>query len=199
MAIKNNRLIRGLYFSLIRSFSYPRKKFGYLEKGVTFTPPTIISNPENVFIYSSTDLEGCHISASNARFIVKKGCAFGERLTVHTGNHARLIGKFVGIITETEKPKGYDKDVVIEDDVWIGSNVTLLAGVTIGRGSTVAAGSVVTKNILPYCIAGGVPARFIKFYWTIDEIIEHEKQLYPEEERFSREYLNKIFAEHKKE
>ena len=53
-------------------------------------------------------------------------------------------------------------DVVIEDDCWIGCNVTVLSGVTIGRGSIVAAGAVVNKDVPPYSIVGGVPARLLK-------------------------------------
>ena len=75
----------------------------------------------------------------------------------------------------------------------IGCNVTLLSGVTIGRGCTVAAGAVVNKSTPPYAVIGGVPAKFIKFKWSIDEILEHESILYPEEERFTREELEKIF------
>lgn len=198
MSLRKNRVIRGLFFSWRQCFGYPSRKFGYLVNGATFTPPTIITNPRNVFIHAATDFEGCHISALHAKFIIKKGCAVGESLTVHTGNHARIVGKFVAEITETEKPDGYDKDIIVGEDVWIGSNVTLLAGVTVGRGTTVAAGAVVNNSMPPYCVCGGVPAKFIKFYWTIDQIIEHEMQLYPEEERLSREYLEKIYAEHNK-
>ncbi len=52
--------------------------------------------------------------------------------------------------------------IVIEDDCWLGSGVKVLDGVTIGRGSVVGAGAVVTKNIPPFSIAVGVPARVIK-------------------------------------
>ncbi|GAB76702.1 maltose O-acetyltransferase [Austwickia chelonae] len=52
--------------------------------------------------------------------------------------------------------------VVIEDDVWIGANVTITAGVTVGRGSVLAAGAVVTKDVPPFSIMGGVPARRLK-------------------------------------
>ncbi len=55
-----------------------------------------------------------------------------------------------------------EKEVVIEDDVWLGRNVIILPGVTIGKGSIVAAGAVVSKDVRPYSIVGGVPARLIK-------------------------------------
>ena len=86
----------------------------------------------------------------------------------------------------------------MEEDVWIGCNVTLLSGVTIGRGSTEAAGAVVAKTMPPYCICGGIPAKFIKFYWTIDQILEHEAKLYSEEERYTREQLEEIFVKWQK-
>ena len=121
-----------------------------------------------------------------------------EGLRVSTGNHARIVGRFYRTITEAEKPNGLDKDIVVESDVWIGRNVTLLAGVTLGRGCTIAAGAVVSRSTPPYSVCGGVPARFIKFYWTIDQILEHESKLYPEEERYTRERLEKIFEKYQK-
>jgi galactoside O-acetyltransferase len=53
------------------------------------------------------------------------------------------------------------KGVVIEDDCWLGHGVTVIDGVTIGQGSVIGAGSVVNRNILPYSVAVGVPARVI--------------------------------------
>lgn len=61
------------------------------------------------------------------------------------------------------KEQGVKREFVkIEDDCWIAANTVILAGVTIGRGSVIAAGSVVTKDIPPYSVAGGVPAKVIK-------------------------------------
>lgn len=145
-------------------------------------------------MYDNTNIAAnSYISSFNAKFIVKKNCALAEGLTVHTGNHARLLGMFVTDIKEDNKPKGYDKDVIINEDCWVGCNVTLLSGVTIGRGCTIAAGAVVNKDIPPYCIAGGVPAKVIKRIWTIDEILQHEAELYPEEERYTRKQLEEIY------
>ena len=66
-------------------------------------------------------------------------------------------------------------------------------GVTVRRGTTVAAGAVVTKSTAPYSIVGGVPAKHIKFYWTIDQIMEHEAKLYEPSERYTREELEHFF------
>ena len=54
--------------------------------------------------------------------------------------------------------------IVISDEVWIGANAVITAGVTIGKHSVIAAGAVVTKNIPPYCVAVGNPAKVIKQY-----------------------------------
>ena len=156
-------------------------------------------NPANVFIGSNCGIgPRAHISALNAKCIINGNCAIAECFTVHTGNHVHVLGKFITDITEANKPDGYDHDVVVERDVWIGSNVTLLSGVTIGRGCTVAAGAVVAKSIPPYAVVGGVPAKVIKFKWTVDEILEHERALYPENERFTREELEKIMELYKR-
>lgn len=54
-------------------------------------------------------------------------------------------------------------DIKVQDDVWIGVRSTILSGVTIGQGAVIAAGSVVTKDIPPYAIVAGVPAKVIRY------------------------------------
>ena len=61
-------------------------------------------------------------------------------------------------------------DIVIEDDVWIGFRATILSGVKIGRGAIVTAGAVVTKNVEPYTVVGGVPAKKIRQRFSASQI-----------------------------
>ena len=58
-----------------------------------------------------------------------------------------------------------------------------------GRGAVVAAGALVVKDVPPYAIVGGVPAKVLKYRFTPDQIRAHERQLYSEEERLSDDYL----------
>lgn len=62
-------------------------------------------------------------------------------------------------------------DIIIDNDVWIGTNVTIVDNVHIGNGAVVAAGSVVTRDVPPYAIVGGNPARVIKYRFD-DELIK---------------------------
>ena len=191
--IKNNRFIRGFFFLWSRNFgNVKRKKFGHIADNVIITPP-LSGHVNNIYIGDNVGIGPyAHLSTPKAKIIFKGNTVVAEHLTIHTGNHARIEGRFVNDITDNDKPQGYDRDVIIEKDVWIGANVTILEGVTIGRGCTVAAGAVVNKSTPPYSIVGGVPAKVLKFYWTIDQIMEHERQLYPENERYKREELEAI-------
>jgi serine acetyltransferase len=61
-------------------------------------------------------------------------------------------------------------DIVIENDVWIGAKATIMSGIKISNGSIVAAGSVVTKDVPPYAIVAGNPAKIVKYRFSEDQI-----------------------------
>ena len=113
---------------------------------------------------------------------------FGPHVTIIGGDHRITdVGRFIYDVLD--KHPEDDQDVHIEDDVWIGTNTTLLKGVTVGRGSVVAAGALVTKDVPPYAIVGGVPAKVLKYRFTPEQIQEHERQLYAEDKRLTNIYI----------
>jgi len=115
---------------------------------------------------------------------------FGPQVVIVGGNHNIAVpGQFMCDVYE--KADNDDLDVTIEDDVWVGARAVILRGVRIGRGSVIGAGSVVTKSVPPYAIVAGNPARVVRFRWDVDTILRHEDALYPPEERYTREQLQK--------
>jgi acetyltransferase-like isoleucine patch superfamily enzyme len=117
---------------------------------------------------------------------------FGPEVTIRGGNHViDYVGRFMKDIKDEEKRPQDDLDVTIQDDVWVGTRAIILHGVTIHRGAVVAAGAVVIKDVPPYSIVGGLPAKVLRFRWDIETILRHEEFLYAPEDRLPREELEK--------
>ena len=134
--------------------------------------------------------KGSTFYCTRAQLTIGERVIFGPRPTIITGDHRTdVIGKFM--IDVREKLLENDVAVTIEDDVWTGANITILKGVTIGRGSVIAAGAVVTKSCPPYSVIGGVPAKVLKYRFSVEEIIRHEETLYPQDKRYSKAELEK--------
>ena len=177
-----------------------RCKLGYLDSTAIFKLPEVCSCPEKIYLYENTNIyEHAKFiispEGSKGMFIMKKNSGAAEGLTVITGNHHRLVGRLFKELMFTREADE-DKDIVVEEDVWIGANVTLLAGVRIGRGATVAAGAVCAKSVPPYAVVIGNPAKVIGFNYAPEEIIEHEKEIYPEEERIPLIRLEKAYEKY---
>lgn len=111
----------------------------------------------------------------------------------------------VGMLTKRIQRKG---EILIGNDCWIGDDVTILGGVTIHDGAVVAAGSVVTKDVPPYAIVGGNPAKIISYRfepelicgfqkiawwdWEHEELLARSSDLRGEPEDFVSKYLSKV-------
>jgi acetyltransferase-like isoleucine patch superfamily enzyme len=67
-------------------------------------------------------------------------------------------------------------DIIVDDDVWIGYGATIMSGVHIGKGAVIASGAVVVKDVPPYAIVGGVPAKVIKYRFP-DDVKEKVERL----------------------
>lgn len=141
-------------------------------------------------------LSNAVILTTNAKFILKKYSGAAEGLTVVTGNHYSEVGKFFMDITDTDKPKDLDKDIVVDEDVWMATNVTLLMGAQIGRGAVIGSGSVVRTKVPPYSIVAGNPGKVVGFKFNPEQVIEHEKVLYPPEERLPIDFLEKNYKKY---
>lgn len=103
-------------------------------------------------------------------------CSIAEDVLLLLGDdhYTNLLSTFpfkARVMKEVPAEATSKGDIYIADDVWIGKNVIILSGVKIGQGAVIAAGSIVTKDIPPYAIAGGVPAKPLKFRFD-NKIIE---------------------------
>lgn len=116
---------------------------------------------------------------------IGKLCSIAKDVSIGPGNHPTNLfstsplfyKKSRGLVENTSYDYlTEDNPVIIGNDVWIGTNVVILNGVEIGDGSVIAAGSVVTKNVEPYSVVGGVPAKLIKYRFSQDQIKKLLKQ-----------------------
>lgn len=123
-----------------------------IEHGATFNPWVSIDD------YSGIGID-CEMNAmKNGEIKIGKYVMMGPECVIYTRNHAHSRTDIPMQLQGYEEPK----PVTIGDDVWLGKRVIILPGVTIGEGSVIAAGAVVTKDVPPYSIVGGVPAKVIK-------------------------------------
>ncbi|MHC5755645.1 MAG: acyltransferase [Nostoc sp.] len=131
----------------------------HLENGVILERNVLIGALNNTSIHIGQDtFIGPSVCISGPGDIkIGKHCLIAAHTAMYANNH-----NFADP-TEPIKYQGITcKGIVIEDDCWLGHGVKVLDGVTIGRGSVIGAGAVVTKDIPPFSVAVGVPARVIK-------------------------------------
>ena len=145
----------------------------------------------NDFVNDPTEFEQhnvlYHYPINHDRLIIGKFCsiACGAKFLFKSANHAMaplstypfpLFFEEWGL-DRTDVAQAWDNkgDIVIGNDVWIGYEAVIMAGVTIGDGAVIGARAVVTKDVPPYTIVGGVPARPIRLRFlqqTVDALLE---------------------------
>lgn len=145
------------------------KRWLWARKKVKVMPGTIINGDTDIGAYGYIGYN-CLISSTK----IGRYVSIANNVNIGHGEHPinristnALFYANAKILTEL--------DLIIEDDVWIGTGAIILRGVKIGRGAIVGAGCVVTKDIPPYSIAVGVPAKVIKNRFDPLKISEIEK------------------------
>ena len=160
------------------------KSFG---KGSLLAPEVQIFNPQymevgdNTSVMSHCVLETCTVDGNTPKMVVGDKVSLGEYTHVTCANHIEigegtLTGRFVLITDNAHGESKYEDlllppmqrkivspgEVVIGRNVWIGDKATILPGVKVGDGAIIAANAVVTKDVPPYAVVAGVPAKIVK-------------------------------------
>lgn len=150
---------------------------------------------ENTKLYSARIGAYSYIQAGSRIFNCEIGrfCSIASGVTIAPGIHdmSRISTHPIFVQKSTPLPKVYaamdyiitHKKVQIGNDVWIGEKAVILDGVYVGNGAVIASGAIVAKDVEPYSVVGGVPARHIKYRFdeqTIAILQESQWWNYPD-------------------
>ena len=150
-----------------------RKSIGKIGKTSRISVNSILSHPELIQIDDTVFIGPLFYCSAVVH--IKNRVMFGAQCTLIGGNH-----KFddPNICMAHYHEPGSIEPITIEEDAWIGNGTTILKGVTVGEGSIIGAESVVTKNVKPYSIYVGNPAKYIKpRFKNYDDLLVHLKMM----------------------
>ena len=130
-----------------------------IQNWVTIERNVDIGSMDNTSIYigENTYIAPGVCIAGQGDIHIGKNCMIAANSGIYANNHV-----FTDLSLPVKQQGTTREGIIIEDDCWLGHGVTVLDGVKIGKGSVIGAGAVVSKNIPPYSIAVGVPAKVIK-------------------------------------
>lgn len=173
----------------------PEKIYPRQDDKTTVYLKNVITDPEiivgkftiyNDFVHNPCDFEKnnvlYHYPVNHEKLIIGNFCsiACGVKFLFNSANHTlKSLSTYPFVLMYDEwnmdkkdVAKGWDNkgDIIIGNDVWIGYNAIIMAGVKIGDGAIVAAGAVVVKDVAPYTIVGGVPAKMIRKRFSAETI-----------------------------
>lgn len=171
--------------------------FGSAGKNSKVGFPVYISSVETVHLEDNTVLRGgvSIQNNTNEHVYIKKYTVISRDVTIVTNNHRSTVG-IPQCLLGASHINDTSRNLIIGEDVWVGTKATILSGADLGRGCIVGACSLVTKPVPPYALVAGSPARIIGVKFSIEQILEHEKALYPAEVRMSREELEQLFVQY---
>lgn len=170
-----------------------KQRLGFCGKDNNILPPCSIGVPKNVYLYDYTLVQpGATFIIAGGEVHIHKWSSLSVNCTVVTGNHCPTVGINQRILERTHM-NDKERDIIVGEDCWVGANVTLLSGTKLGRGVIVGACSLVNKEIPPYAVVVGIPAKIIATKFTLEQVLEHERMLYAEEDRLSVEFLSDLF------
>ena len=190
MNLYMSSLYRGIYNIYNRFIKTPYKLRSSF-KGADIKLPLILDT-RFVKLEKFTRLHpDVKIISAGAPVVIKKYSAIAYGCIIIPGTHVPTVGipQFLSTLHINDKESG----IIINEDCWVGAESALLSGCEIGRGSVVGARCVVTKKFPPYAVLAGVPAKIIATRFSLEEVIQHEKLLYPESERLDLDYLKKLY------
>lgn len=190
---KYRSLKNGISYAIMETKWRDRSKYGLWDKTAMMMKPVDTSALHNLYLHPYTRVQsGLRLISYTGRLIVKKYAACGANILVITGNHVPTVGIpqfFLGTLHINDR----EKDIIIGEGAWVGAHSTLLSGATIGRGAVVGANTLVNKEIPPYAVVVGSPAKIIATTFTLEQAIEHEKRVFLAEERLDEGYLRRLF------
>jgi virginiamycin A acetyltransferase len=152
-----------------------RKKWRYNNKNNETIPMNIFDTSlVTVGKYSYGEL---NVISFNNKSKLKIGnlCSIAQnvKFILDADHRTETISTFpfnVKILKEVKYEAISKGNIIVEDDVWIGYGAMILSGVKIGQGAVIAAGAIVTKDVPPYSIVGGIPARVLKYRFLKEQI-----------------------------